>query len=246
MQQDSPAGIVTGLQLEARIARRVVEGAVTVCAGPGPARAREAAEWLAAQGVGGLVSFGMAAGLVAELGAGVVIVPATVLSETGTEFVTDLGWRERLLERLRTELVCTDAPLVTVRQPLATYLEKVALWARTQAIAADMESAAIAAVARRVRLPFTAVRVICDPVDFPLPPAALAAVDAKGRLNLPGLLRALWQRPRQIWRLGELARLSGLARRSMHAAGRLAGPRFGLTATVPAPDPHRPIAHTRR
>jgi hopanoid-associated phosphorylase len=243
---ENPAGIVTGLQLEARIARRAAEGAVTVCAGPGPARAREAAEWLAAQQVSGLVSFGMAAGLVAELGAGVVIVPATVISGSGQELAADIGWRERLMEQLRAELVCADAPLVSTAQPLVSYLDKAALWARTQAIAADMESAAVAAVARRARLPFVAVRVICDPVDFPLPPAALAAVNDRGRLNMGGLVRSLWKRPGQLRRLVELSRLAGMAKRSLQTAARLAGPRFGLVAAAPARDPQRPIAHTRR
>ena len=241
-----PAGIVTGLQLEARIARRRAGAARTLCLGMGPRRAREAAEALIAEGAAGLVSFGMAAGLVAEATPGLIVVPATIRTGNGQEMATDMVWRERLLDNFRRIWRCTDAPLAGVRRPLSDYLDKARVWAATQAVAADMESAAVATVARQARVPFVVVRAVADPAGFPLPPAALAAVDEGGRLDPLALLRALWRRPRQIRALRELAAHSRAARRALDRVARVAGPNFGLQLAAPRPDFRRPIAHTRR
>jgi len=56
------------------------------------------------------------------------------------------------------------------------------------AVAVDMESAAVAAVAQERALPFLAVRAIADPADMALPSAVMRAADAHGRINRPVLL----------------------------------------------------------
>ena len=219
---EAQAGIITGLQTEARIAR-VAKRARVLCRGMGPKRAREAAEELVRAGVSGLVSFGYAAGLAAEARPGLLVVPARIVADGGGEIATDLLWRERLLGRLAGHVACSDAPLAAVKQPLLSYLDKAAAWARMQAIAADMESAAIAAVARRARLPFIALRAVVDPAEFPLPTAALMAVDKDGRLRPFRLLKAIWRQPRQIKALKELAGHAKKARASLLLALELAG-----------------------
>ncbi len=219
---ETQVGIVTGLLTEARMPR-ATKGVRVICRGMGPKRAREAAEELVHAGVDGLVSFGYAAGLAAEAHPGLIVVPARIVTDGGGEIATDLLWRERLLGRLAGHLECADAPLAAVKQPLMTYLDKAAAWARLQAIAADMESAAVAAVARRARLPFIAIRAVVDPADFPLPTAALFAVDKDGRFRPFRLLKALWHQPRQIRALKELAGHASKARTALRLALELAG-----------------------
>ena len=222
----TPPGIVTGLRFEARIARGNAVGVRVACRGMGPKRAREAAEELVGQGVSGLVSFGLAGGLAAEARPGMLVVPSRIVTESGGEIATNALWRERLCGALRRRMTIIDAPLAAVRRPLPLYLDKTTAWARTQGFAADMESAAIAAVARRNGLPFIAVRAVADPVDFSLPQAALAAMGKDGRLKPWRLALSLWRQPGQIRPLRELAGHGAAAKAALAAAAKAAGPGF--------------------
>ena len=223
-----PVGIVSGLRLEARIARRGAGGALVACRGMGAKRAREAAEELVRAGAGGLVSFGLAAGLTEGARPGMVIVPTAVVSGTGGMIATDALWRERLKGALRGRVRLLEGALAGVRKPLPGYLDKASAWARTQAEAADMESAAIAAVARRNGLPFVALRAISDPVDFNLPPAALLSMGMDGRLKPWRLALSLWRQPGQIGPLRELAGHAAAAKQALRKALAAAGPDLAL------------------
>ncbi len=227
-------GIITGLRLEARIARSGCgRHARVACHGMGPKRAREAAEELARAGAAGLVSFGLAAGLVAQAKPGMLLLPARIVTESGGSIMTDILWRERLAGALQKALPVLDQPLASVKRPLPSYLDKASAWARTQAFAADMESAAIAAVARRRGLPFIALRAIADPVDFSLPPAAVLAINKNGRLNIRKLLLSLWRQPAQWRALKELAGHSKAAKGALKTACHGAGDAMAAPGGIP-------------
>ena len=238
-----PAGIVTGLQLEARIARKAGSGVLVSCRGMGPKRAREAAEELVRRGARGLVSFGFAAGLVAEAAPGMLFVPSTIRTAEGGMITTDMIWRERLLGSFRNIMEVSDAPLASVRRPLPSYLDKASAWARTQGAAADMESAAIAAVARRAGIPFVVVRAVADPVDFNLPPAASVAVGMDGRIRPWRLLMSLWRYPVQMRALRELAEHARRAKSALRKAVMAAGPDFALNVDAKKPENRNTLAH---
>ncbi len=233
------AGIVTGLQLEARIARGNLPEARVVCRGMGPKRAREAAERLVREGVSGLISFGLAGGLTAEARPGLILLPARIRTPEGGEIATDMLWRERLLGLLREKMEVSDAPLAAVRRPLPLYPDKAAMWARTQCVAADMESAAVAAAARRNGLPFIALRAVADPLEFSLPPVALAAMGADGRLKPFRLALLLWRNPAQIGPLRELAGHSGAAKAALRRAALTAGAALLSAGRGPIQSPSR-------
>ena len=75
---------------------------------------------------------------------------------------------------------------------IASEEEKCAIFAKTGAIALDMESAAAARAADSFNLPFLAIRSIVDPVDISIPPSIHAAFDENGVLNVPKMfLRSL-------------------------------------------------------
>jgi len=61
---------------------------------------------------------------------------------------------------------------------LATPEQKVQAYRATYSVIVDLESGAVARVAARHGLPFAAVRAVCDPAGFALPPLALEALDA--------------------------------------------------------------------
>jgi adenosylhomocysteine nucleosidase len=100
--------------------------------------------------------------------------------------------------------VRTDS-LLTVDRVATTAADKRSLAAAFGAIALDMESAAVAAVAREHGVPFLAVRAIADPEDFALPAAVLKATDARGIVRRSVLLGHLLLHPSELSSLLRLA-----------------------------------------
>ncbi|MGE5260377.1 MAG: phosphorylase, partial [Actinomycetota bacterium] len=92
-----------------------------------------------------------------------------------------------------------------VDQPLVATAEKLALHGRTQAVAADMESHIAAELASRHGLPFTVLRVIADPVERELPPAAIVGMRPDGEIDIAGVIASLAKKPTQLRALMGLA-----------------------------------------
>ncbi len=197
-------GIVVGLAAEARIARRLGEVAI---GGGTPEGAEAAAEELVARGVTDLLSFGLAGGLDPNLQPGDLVVPVVVL-EDGERYPTD-------------DALCrgmggaTAGVLLAAATIVASADAKRALSVQTQASAVDLESGAVARVARRHRLPFAVLRAICDPAARNLPPAALIALDAGGGIKGLRVLASVASRPWQVGGLLWLALDAAKARRSL-------------------------------
>jgi hypothetical protein len=64
-----------------------------------------------------------------------------------------------------------------------------------------MESHIAAKIAARYGVPFAACRVIIDPAERTLPPAALVGMRADGRPDVLAVIRSLCQQPRQVFAL---------------------------------------------
>lgn len=200
-------GVVTGLEAEARLARRL--GAPVEAGGGTADGARAAAERLIRAGVRGLLSFGLAGGLDPALRPGDVLVPERVLSDSGS-WATDPALRHAL-GRGRADPVFGGGTV------LATAAAKRDLHARTGAAAVDLESAEVAEVAQRYGLPFAVLRAVCDPAHRDLPLAALVALDGGGRIGMVRVLRAVAARPREVPALLALGADAARARRSLAA-----------------------------
>ncbi len=198
------AGLVTGLAAEARLARRL---GLVMAGGGTSAGAAAAAGALLEQGAVCLISFGLAGGLDPALRAGDIVVPAIVL-DGGERLPADRG----LLCRLGGP---TCDVLVAASLIIATVAEKSALRAATGAAAVDMESGAVARVARDAAIPFAVVRAVCDPARRGLPPAALLALDQAGSIGLRRVLGSLAARPGQLSALLALARDAARARQAL-------------------------------
>ncbi len=207
----SPLGVVVGYRGEARCLARALR---VVCSGADPERARVVARQLCAEGAAGLVSFGLAGALAADLAPGDLLLPSAVVLPAGGRLATEPAWRERLAATLdRAGLAARDAPGAGSDAIVATRDAKRALGARTGALAVDMESHAVAEAAARAGLPFLVVRVIADRSDQVIPRAAHAAIDAQGEVRHLALLGRLSARPWEIASLLALGRSSarGLA-----------------------------------
>jgi adenosylhomocysteine nucleosidase len=196
-------GIVTGLIAEARLGCPLG----LVRAGGGlPDGAAAAAEWLIGQGVDGLVSFGLAGGLDPALSPGDIVVPETVL---------DGDLVHATAPSLSSRLGLRGGVLLAGTAVVAIALEKAKLFARTGALAIDLESGAVARVAARHAMPFAALRAICDPAGRSLPPAALTAQDGRGAIGLLRLLASVARHPSQVPSLVALGRDAATARAAL-------------------------------
>ena len=206
-------GVVVGLAMEARPARPL--GGV-IAAGGGTAEGVEtAAEALAAGGVSALVSFGLAGGLDPRLKPGHLLIPRAVLA-AGETWPTDPALA-RSLGGPTVELILGEGAVVT------SAAAKHQLWRTTGAAAVDLESGAVARVAARHDLPFAALRAVCDPAARTLPRAALAALDAEGRVRKMRLLAFVLLHPADLPGLVALAADSALAFRALADRARRIG-----------------------
>ena len=172
-------GIVAAMPLErswlastAGDARPTIE----VC-GVGAAGARRAALRLVDLGVDALASWGMAAGLDPGLAAGTVVIPDRVIGSQAHEYAPDILWRRRLLDLLAEAVTIVVAPLANAPEILETCNAKAAIFERTGAAAADMESAAVARVAVEHELPLLVVRVVLDAAAVTLPGSLGSVID---------------------------------------------------------------------
>jgi len=198
-------GIVVGLAAEARLAAPL--GAQVAVGGGDAAGACRAAEDLAARGVAGLVSVGLAGGLDPALPAGTVLVPHAVRQD-GRTIAVYAALARALGGPDRHTLLCGTTAV-------ATATRKAWLWRDTGCAAVDLETGAVASVAQAHGLPFAVLRAVCDPAGRSLPPAALAALDGRGEIGIGRVLAAVLIRPWQVPALLGLARDAAAARRAL-------------------------------
>ena len=210
-----------GMAFEARIA-----------AGPGVlVFARNARRELAAmaataarQGYRGIISFGVAGGLAAHLRAGDWVVASSVVEAQGP-IPADAGWSRRLLDAIGD---AHHGPILGVDTPVAEPETKRQLHRSSGAAAVDMESHIVARLAAQHGLAFTALRVIVDPVERAIPPAALVGMGPDARADTAAILRELIARPQQLPLLARITWDAFIARSQMQRVRGLLGSHFGL------------------
>lgn len=210
-----------GMAFEARIA-----------AGPGIlVFARNSRRELAAtaanaarQGCRGIISFGVAGGLAGHLRTGDWVVASSVIEADGP-IPTNAGWSRRLLDAIGN---AHHGPILGVDTPVADPATKRQLHRSSGAAAVDMESHIVARIAHAHGLAFTALRVIVDPADRAIPPAALVGMGADARADTAAILREVMARPRQLPLLARVTWDAFIARSQMQRVRGLLGAHFGL------------------
>jgi hopanoid-associated phosphorylase len=223
--------IVVGLAFEARIAAG--PGVHVICSGDGRNLAAKLTKAIAeartlVRGCPGIISFGVAGGLAPDLSPGTCVVGSAVWSGS-KRMPTSREWSQKLL---RTIPDAVSGMLVGVPAPIAHPDEKRALYLETGAIAVDMESHIVAAVAHDHDVPVAAIRVITDPAKRALPRSAVAAMRPNGTTNIAAMLRSVLSRPRELPALLQTALDARAARAALVRGRHLLGPAFTLpTAT---------------
>ncbi len=236
-----PLGIIAALAAEAKTlgratvqgsVRRLRDGTLVAISGMGAAAAQRAAHELAEQGVGALLSWGLAGGLDPALAAGDLVLPATVLSARGARMRVAPEWHARLAASLTPGFHVSNGALLTNLVAIARSADKAQTFRSTSAVAVDMESFAIAEAAANRHLPFAAVRVIVDTAADSLPHAVTAASRAGG-VDIARLLSELLRAPGDLGALLRLAARYRTAMRTLTLAGRA-----GLSVSfAPTPRP---------
>ncbi len=179
----------------------------------------------------GIISFGICGALSPDLHPGACIVASEIIAE-GATIATDPGWSGGLRRRLPDAVTGAIAGTPFVLQNAS---EKSRLYARTGALAADMESHIAAEIAQRRGVPFACLRAVADSAATELPAAALVAVTEHGTVDYRAVLFSLLKRPDQIGALLRVGRETRVAFASLFRCldmlgGRLAGPDFGEPA----------------
>jgi len=223
-EAQSPSFVVaaTGLRAEARVAARIPQVRAVAGGGDG-GRLEQLIRKEIPQGAKAIISFGIAAGLAPGNGPGTCLV-AREIAHGDIRYPTDQTWAARLRAALGAEL----ATITGVDRPLQSLAEKQALYTKTRARAADMESHIAARLATEHGLPFAALRVIADPAMRAVPPAALAGMGKDGRVDVLAVLASLARAPDQLVAMIGLAADTRRAMAELFRCHRLLGPGFSF------------------
>lgn len=219
-------GVVSGLKRELRCLGLLRPPHLLTFAAAGSAeRAHARAQGWAADGrVMALASFGLCGGLDPTLAPGALILAHEIVLPEGGAFLFDGEWARAIAARVPGARI---APILGATAAAISPGEKRALFQRHGAAAVDMESRGVAEVAREARIPFVAIRAVADPAGRALPKAALAGINAHGRLRPFRVLLCLLARPGDLGALLSLAKeaergydaLAAAAKKGALAAG---------------------------
>lgn len=238
-------GIVTALAAEARTLthqplrpRQLIvlgEGCGLWLSGMGPEAAREGALALVNAGATALAVFGVAGALAPGVRNGTLLCPACVIDERGNDYLPTPAWCEALQQRLAAASlpVMAGGSLLSLPAPILSAAGKMAMRQRHMALAVDMESAAVAAVATAAHLPFVVLRAIVDEHDDDIPGELQAAIDEWGRPLALHMLAQLVRHPGLLTRLPRLSSRMRNATRALRAAVTALGVNLGRAVQGP-------------
>lgn len=208
---------VTGLAFEARMVRGA--GILAMSGGGDVARLRSCLDREASKGAFGLISFGIAGGLVVGAATGAWVIGARVV-QGGTTRIADREWVAALARRLPG---ATIADIAGSDDVVAEPGAKRTLHAASGASIVDTESHVVAEIAHARGLPFAAFRVVSDPVDRALPEAARVGLKPNGGVAFTAVARSLVRAPVQIASLARAALDAAVALRALSEGRRRLG-----------------------
>ena len=166
--------------------------------GAGPDNAKAAAELLASRGTTQLISWGCAAALDEALNPGDLTLADALIDADNNRIDIDSDWQRYAKNSLSKFLTVHTGCLAESKSIVSSSKDKKQLQSITGAIALDMESIAIAKVAKQYGLPFLAIRAVADPVNMNLPRAINHSLNEQGDIVLSKLLLFIALHPAEI------------------------------------------------
>jgi len=176
----------------------ITDAIVLAYSGAGADNARTASELLIAQGSTRLISWGCAAALSGTLKSGDLVLADTLIDSEGAQISIRPDWHGYTKNLLSPALKVHTGSLAESKSIVATGQDKQHLHIKTSAVALDMETIAIAKVARQHKLPFLAIRAIADPVNMDLPKAINQALNDEGDIVIGKLLLFIALHPSEL------------------------------------------------
>ncbi len=143
----------------------------------------------------------------AHLRPGAVIIPKCVV-DAGELFRCDASLTN-MLGGATSEAILASACIAE------SAAEKRRLFESSMADAVDLESGAVARIAKLNNLPFAVLRAVADPAERDLPPAAMLALSSVGNIQISAVLASVWKQPGQIPALLAIARDAAQARSAL-------------------------------
>ncbi len=189
---------LTSIKIEKGDCLFITDRLLVAYSGAGPTNSTAAAELLVAKGAARLISWGCAAALGASLKPGDLILADKLIDAENNELAINADWHSYVQSILANFVVVTGGCLVESVSIVSTSTDKKQLHSLTGAVALDMESIAIAKVAKQYTLPFLAIRVIVDPVEMNLPLAINRSLNDGGEIVLKKLLAFLFLHPAEL------------------------------------------------
>ena len=173
------------------------DNTLVYCSGTGPDNAKKASQYLINKGASRLISWGCAAALAPELRPGDLVLADSLCSEQQEQLPLSSSWLQFTHQHLSalTPLLGLLAESSTL---VARSEDKKIRYQQSSAIALDMESIAIAKIARQNNLPMLVIRCIADPVTMSLPNAVAHAMNTEGDVALGKLLSHLFLHPSEL------------------------------------------------
>lgn len=233
-------GIVCGLKSEATAVRGVLRtegrdaGKFRIgVSGANAATAEAVARDFAKEGSNAILSVGVSGGLDPALGPGDLVVTSRVIGvgiAADPPLAPPFQGGDKRIAFLEAEEAGGDQTGIVTRAVYGSDVivqsaeEKAKLFARTGAVAVDMESHGAARAALGAGLPFLAIRAIADPADRALPAAALDAVAPDGSTRVFATLLKCAKAPGQF---PALLQLGSDSEKALKALRRGLGPLLG-------------------
>lgn len=175
---------------------QINEHAIAIICGMGEDKARIAAQTLLEQNVSVLVSWGTAGALTENIQSGDLLLADSIVANDGNKYSFDTERNKRIANELcNTSLKIHHGIIANTKQVLATAEDKKRLHSKTNALAVDMESLAIAQIANKEKLPCVSIRAIVDEASQCIPEAIINNTDTFGRPALIPLFYSLLQNP---------------------------------------------------
>lgn len=191
-------GTLTSKNIEKGHCVFISDKVLVAYSGAGPEYAQTAAELLVSRGVTRLISWGCAAALGASLKPGDLILADSLINADKVRFDIASDWHDHTKNILSAQSTVHTGCLAESPRVVSSSKDKKQLHAQTGAIALDMESIAVAKVARQHDLPFLAIRAIVDPVNMNLPKAVDHSLNDQGDVVIGKLLIFLTLHPPEL------------------------------------------------
>ena len=186
---------------------QINEHAIAIVSGMGEENALAAAQILIKKDVRALVSWGTAGALTENIYAGDLLLADGVISNDENKYSFDTEWNKRIANELcNTSLKIRNGMIAHAQQVLATAEDKKNLHSKTNALAVDLESFAIAQLANETTIPCISVRAIVDEASQCIPEAVIKNTDIFGRPALFPLFSSVIRRPGLVAELIKLGK----------------------------------------